>query len=461
MAELEDTVISRSDGEPRDEAYCSACNRSYPPHYENCPQDGAKLIRLAAQRDAMVGRMLENRYEVLGRLGEGGMGAVYRGRQLSVDREVAIKVIDIAVSRDRTAVKRFLREARLSSRLVHPQIVHMFDFGQTEDGILYLVMELLRGKTLSSEIGGRALAPSRAVGFALQLCDALEQAHGQGIIHRDLKPSNVVVLDALPGAPADRIKVLDFGLAKSLVSESMSSVTKTNAMMGTPLYMSPEQIEGQPSDQRSDFYSLGCMLYEMLAGQPPFIDDTINGVLHKQLREAPPPLPTEIPAHIRATVSRLLEKKPSRRFEEVRDVRDALRGKAMAALDVTIKPSPSTTSAETVDVRRPRSKLPLVLGGLIAVAAAVVITIVVMGRGDRGVAPPASDAGRAGVAPLADAAVVDAPLADAAPDDAAVQGDAPRRRTVPKHVVTPPPPPPPPPPSIDAGLDFYRPKKNP
>src|SRR5262249_33436119 len=155
----------------------------------------------------------------------GGMGTVYRGWQLSVDREVAIKVIDPRLASDRTAVKRFLREARLASRLSQPNIVNVYDFGQTEDGILYLVMELLKGHTLAHEQRGEPWTVKRSAHVISQLCDALESAHAQGIVHRDLKPGNIIVLDEPPGR--DLIKVLDFGLAKSLTGDAHSRVTKT------------------------------------------------------------------------------------------------------------------------------------------------------------------------------------------------------------------------------------------
>ena len=253
-----------------EEAYCSACGQSFPSETKVCPNDGARLIRLAAQRDDLIGRVLDERYEIRAPLGKGGMGTVYRGWQLSVDREVAIKVIHPKLSGDRSAVKRFLREARLASRLSQPNIVNVYDFGQSET-VLYLVMELLRGHTLAAELGqGRRINPRRTVVIASQLCDALEAAHAQGIVHRDLKPSNIVILDDPPGR--DLIKVLDFGLAKSLIQDSGSVVTNTDALLGTPLYMAPEQIEGKVSDQRADLYSLGCILYEMLSGRPPFVD---------------------------------------------------------------------------------------------------------------------------------------------------------------------------------------------
>jgi serine/threonine-protein kinase len=251
------------------------------------------------------------------------MGTVYRGWQLSVDREVAIKVIHPKLSRDRSIVKRFLREARLASRLSQPNIVNVYDFGQSEHA-LYLVMELLRGHALSSELGGgRRINLRRTAVIGGQLCDALEAAHAQGIIHRDLKPANIVILDDPPGR--DLIKVLDFGLAKSFASDAEhSSVTATNAILGTPLYMAPEQIEGKANDQRTDLYALGCILYEMVSGAPPFVDPVVNAVLARHVGEAPPPLPVYVPGKLRALIEKLLAKNPDDRVQSAGDARKVL-----------------------------------------------------------------------------------------------------------------------------------------
>ncbi|HSS02930.1 MAG TPA: serine/threonine-protein kinase, partial [Kofleriaceae bacterium] len=190
MTEPADTLPSGDSGTGRHtEAYCPECGQSFPPDHLRCPNDATRLVKLGGPADPLIGRVFEQRYEVRSRLGEGGMGAVYRGWQLSVDREVAIKVIDPRLSGDRGVVKRFLREARLSSRLSQPSIVNVYDFGQTEDGILYIVMELLRGHTLGAELTAHhSLGVVRAAHITVQLCDALDAAHKQGIVHRDLKP---------------------------------------------------------------------------------------------------------------------------------------------------------------------------------------------------------------------------------------------------------------------------------
>ncbi len=306
-----------------EEAYCPGCNKSYPLQFAICPEDGSRLVKLKSTRDPLIGRVFEGRYEIRTTLGEGGMGTVYRGWQLSVDREVAIKVVHPSIASDRTAVKRFLREARLSSRLSQPSIVNVYDFGQTDDGILYLVMELLRGHTLAHDLEAKRPLPlRRTITMGLQLCDALEAAHGLGIIHRDLKPGNIVVLDDPPGR--DLVKVLDFGLAKSLITDSSTNVTHTNAILGTPLYMSPEQIEGRATDQRSDLYALGCIIFHMLVGRPPFVADNANLVLAAHLSDPVPPMPATTPRALVMLVEKLMAKATEDRLGSAALVRDVL-----------------------------------------------------------------------------------------------------------------------------------------
>ncbi|MBP9208524.1 MAG: serine/threonine protein kinase [Kofleriaceae bacterium] len=448
---------------PGAEAYCSACDSSFPAELVTCPNDGARLIRLADRGDQLLGRVLDGRYQIIDRLGKGGMGVVYRAIQLSVDREVAVKVVDARLAHDLGAAKRFLREARLASRLSQPSVVGVYDFGQTEDGVLYLVMELLRGHTLAAElVGGRRFTLRRAAGITIQLCDALEAAHTQGIIHRDLKPGNIVVLDDPPGR--DLIKVLDFGLAKSLVGDSASQVTNTDAVLGTPLYMSPEAVRGQPCDQRSDLYSLGCILYELLAGRPPFVDSSANLVMAMHLGDTPPPLPEHVAPAVRTLVERLLAKEPSERVASADEVRAALQRAAAAPGDQvesadtvpeivapaaslmhaatlaatptpTPTPTPNTraeaavpTTPAAAPVATPR---PVPWARWIVLAAAAVavglITLAVVGRDDDGAAKAtsatATGAEGAATAPAADArpAPVDAapgPIDAPAPVDA-------------------------------------------
>ena len=306
-----------------DEAYCAACNQSFLIEAQFCPNDGAKLIKLKARPDTLIGRVFDNRYEVRAPLGHGGMGTVYRGWQLSVDREIAIKVIHPKLSGDRAIAKRFLREARLASRLSQANIVGVYEFGQTEDGILYLAMELLRGRPLSKDLEAmRPLPLKRIKAIGMQICDALDAAHSQGIIHRDLKPGNIVILD--DNAGRDLVKILDFGLAKSLVQENTSLVTRTDAILGTPLYMPPEQILGKPSDQTADLYSLGCILYQLATGRPPFVGENVNIVLASHVRDPIPEVGENVPPDLRALIQKLMMKEPAERYQTARETHAAL-----------------------------------------------------------------------------------------------------------------------------------------
>ncbi len=439
-------------GEQHAEAYCSSCNQSFAPEVERCPNDGARLIKFAASRDPLIGRVLDGRFEVREPLGRGGMGTVYRAIQLSVDREVAIKVVHPKLADDRQAAKRFLREARLASRLNQPSVVQVIDFGQTDDGVLYLVMELLRGRTLAKEQAGQRLALKRVLAIGGQLCDALEAAHAQGIVHRDLKPGNIVVLADPPGR--DLLKVLDFGLAKSLVTDTSSKVTNTDAILGTPLYMSPEQVQGKGSEPRSDLYALGCILYELLTGAPPFVDPSVNLILAKHLSEPPPPLPASVPPRLRALVAQLLAKDPAERPATAADARAVLQwvldGGAAAWPEPDVSDTVPDVPAEFAQtIAQPMAPAPSAaavtaiaptrrwwLPAAIAVGALAVGGYALLGGGgdgDGGGARPA-------VAPVVDAAAVappaiDAAIAvdtgpgpvDAAPIDAAAPVDARRR----------------------------------
>ena len=304
------------------ERYCPSCERSF--HQgQRCAEDGTELVVISQRPDPLLGRSLNDRYTILERLGAGGMGTVYRGTQHSVGRDVAIKVVSAALVSEADAIKRFLREAKLASRLSHPNAVSVLDFGQTPDGVFYLVMELLSGSTLDHVLRaeGRLRLP-RIMRIAQQVCDALEGAHRLSIIHRDLKPANVMLLDGSEGR--DLIKVLDFGLAKSLSKDSThTSVTMSGALLGTPAYMSPEAVAGQEVDERGDLYSLGCMLYALASGRPPFQSDKMHELLSMHSNTAPQKL-TGVPPPVAAVIARLLEKDPSARYRTAAATRHAL-----------------------------------------------------------------------------------------------------------------------------------------
>jgi serine/threonine-protein kinase len=301
------------------ELYCATCEGTFRDG-ELCPSDGTRLVRLLAASDPLIGREIDGRFTILEKLGQGGMGTVYRARQHSVGREVAIKVLPTGLVGDATSIKRFLREAKLASRLTHPNVVGILDFGQTRDGVFYLVMELVTGETLQALLAREhRLELPRMMRIALQLCDALDGAHALPMVHRDLKPSNVMVL----AHGRDHIKVLDFGLAKSLLLETTTGTTSTGTLLGTPMFLPPEIANGDPADARSDLYSLGCMLYMMGTGQPPFVTDSVLGMIAMHGTMTPPAM-SGVPASIAMVVDRLLEKEPDVRYQTAAEVRSAL-----------------------------------------------------------------------------------------------------------------------------------------
>jgi eukaryotic-like serine/threonine-protein kinase len=261
--------------------------------------------------DPFVGKVIDGRYEIQARVGEGGMGVVYRARQMSIDRVIALKMLNQSMQGDQTWVQRFYNEAKACSRLQHPNTIRMFDFGQTQDGRLFMTMEFLDGMSLRDALQRGPLAPQRVIKVMIQCCASLAEAHSIGIIHRDIKPDNVFLLN-MAGSP-DFVKLLDFSVAKLLEGDRMK--TQAGVVFGTPQYMSPEQGRGLPLDARSDLYALGILAYEMLVGTVPFNDDNPMIVIQMQ-RDAPvPPMPDTIPYSVQMVVRRALEKDPARRYQ--------------------------------------------------------------------------------------------------------------------------------------------------
>ncbi len=278
--------------------------------------------------DPLVGRVLADRFEIRERIGEGGTGVVYRARQLSVDRDIAIKILGAHVSTDPQWVKRFHNEARAASRLSHPNTVQLIDFGQTKEGLLFIAMELLHGRSLRTEIERSFRLPTaRVLRIVSQMCASLGEAHGQGIIHRDIKPDNVYLVE-VKGA-GDYVKVLDFSVAK--LDTPDAQVTRAGVVFGTPAYMSPEQGRGIKLDARSDVYAVGIVMYEMLGGKPPFDAQNPTDVVLMHLQATPPPLPSDVPQQVAREVMRALEKDPNRRHQTAEELDHACQA-AMADL---------------------------------------------------------------------------------------------------------------------------------
>jgi Flp pilus assembly protein TadD len=284
---------------------------------------------VGAEPSAQVGQVIAGRYEIVRLLGQGGMGAVYQAKQISMDRMVALKLIHPHVATSPDVVKRFHREMQACSRIEHPNTIQVFDYGD-EKGQLFLAMEFLDGKPLGKVLAEAGALPlSRLLHITIQITRALGAAHQRGIAHRDLKPDNVMLLERY-GEP-DFVKVLDFGIARFLEEQTdVSKMTAEGALIGTPMYMSPEQALGKTIDHRSDFYSLGVMLYQMALGQPPFNGPTLASLIVAHAQEAPTPpssvKPGIVPASLEKLILRLLAKDPTERPETAAELLHLLEG---------------------------------------------------------------------------------------------------------------------------------------
>jgi serine/threonine protein kinase len=268
--------------------------------------------------DELIGRSF-GPYVVVERIGEGGMAVVYKGFQESLNRYVAIKVLREELARDQQFIARFRREALSAAKLVHPNLLHVYDTGM-DQGVYYIVMDYAPGGTLKDLLRRGPMDPERAASIAAQVADALDYAHRQGFVHRDVKPGNI--LFSADGRP----QLTDFGIAKALYEATR--LTQAGSSIGTPDYMAPEQIQGQPVDGRTDLYALGIVLYEMLSGRTPFRGSTPVSVLYKQINDAPPSLRSlsvHAPAWLEAVLEKAIAKRPQDRFQLGSEFAEALR----------------------------------------------------------------------------------------------------------------------------------------
>lgn len=403
-----------------------------------CAKDGTPLERVVEDLDAgaLIGREVAGRYRIIEQIGEGGMGAVYRARQLGIDRDVALKIIRPELARDPGLQARFKREARSASRIQSIRVVTLFDYGQSDDGLMFMAMELLDGESVAERIERDGpLDPVEAVRVTAEVARALEAAHELDVIHRDLKPDNVFL-----SRKEELVKVLDFGIAKMLGEERRDEsgpVTAVGAIIGTPMYMSPEAAAGRGVGPATDLYSLGVMLFEMLTGRPPFLESEPVLLLGMHLKARPPLIRDVAPElaisdALEELVDRLLAKSPEDRPQGASELVRELQELAVAAGEpgatrtpsswpradeedgASAAPTPTPTSEE------PGKKSPAVwIGAILAVAALASAAALFASSGDdavppavESVDPPALDAGPAegnpSVPVAADAGVPDA-----------------------------------------------------
>lgn len=296
-----------------------------------------EVSRGAGMGADLAGTLLLGRYQVLDRIGDGGMGTVYLAEHTTILKKFAIKVLSAQLSLREDHVDRFMREARAASMITHPNVVEITDFGLTPDGQPFFVMEYLQGKDLSQVLAeGGPLPWKRARPILIQVCSALQAAHEQGIVHRDMKPGNVVLVKR--GTVQDHVKVLDFGIAKVISQEAdaKGGLTQSGVVVGTPEYMSPEQGWGQPVDHRGDIYAVGVLLYELLTGKIPFAGATMMEILNRHMFEVPDVKHPNIPEEVGAIILKAMQKDRALRFQSMTEMAAAVEAVGTGASPVTV-----------------------------------------------------------------------------------------------------------------------------
>ncbi|HKO35625.1 MAG TPA: protein kinase [Pyrinomonadaceae bacterium] len=329
---------------------CPVCERKFPDKMTLCSADASVLKRLD---DPLLGQTLAGKYKIEKLIKMGGMGSVYRGRHVLMDKTVAIKVLRPSLAGDDAVVARFSREAKAASKISHPHAVSVTDFGEAENGVVFLIMEYLNGRTLKEAITSEGpLSLGRAVEIVRQVAGALDAAHGQGVIHRDLKSENIMLVSHNGDEWA---KVLDFGIAKILQpvgSAADAEITQANLVVGTPQYMSPEQCSQSGAlDARSDVYSLGIIVHEMLTGKLPFTGESATVVMMKQVQDTPPSVlesQSQLPAAVDRVIKRALAKQPIDRFQSAGELSAAFADAASEeAAEAPVLAGVAATAANT------------------------------------------------------------------------------------------------------------------
>lgn len=402
---------------------CPTCARVFAGSERFCAHDATELVDVEVE-DARVGSVVAGRYRVGEQLGRGGMGVVYRAEQLPMERPVAIKILHR--DGDGAAAARFMREARAMSALQSPHSVRLFDFGEAEDGSLYLVMELLAGESLRQRCARGPLPVAEAVAVLDEVARSLAEAHLQGIVHRDLTPANVFLCDA-PGQPRFA-KVLDFGIA-SIPWEGGAQLTRTSELPGTPAYVAPERVSGEGAGPAADVYALGVLAYEMLSGAPPFAGESAWDVLMAHLSDEPAPLAERVPAGV--AVPAALEELVWRCLAKAPELRPADAGAFRDALAEIVRGAEATVAPARPQRRPSARRAPSSRRRGIAIAAAVLAGAVGgwVARGPQAPPPAVSAPAEAATAPSVDAAPVVPRLAVGAapvsPRGEGAQDDAP------------------------------------
>jgi serine/threonine protein kinase len=311
--------------------FCPSCKKQFNDNLNFCPQDGTALTGSVGgatqpdtRKDSLIHTIIDGRYEILELLGEGGMGSVYRARHIKLEKIVAVKILQPQLTGSKTLAERFLREAQAASRLNHPHIIKIHDYGEVHASLFYMAMDYIEGRSLRDYLDWKGAIPIVEACYMIRQClSALRVAHENHLVHRDIKPANIMI-EKHPQHEL-RLKLLDFGTAKILDAH----VDITTSVIGTPQYMSPEQAKGETVDARADFYSVGIILYEMVTGERPFQADTLHGYLGKHITEAPIPLRKRCPhlkfsATFEAVVMKALEKEPSKRYQNAQEFISAL-----------------------------------------------------------------------------------------------------------------------------------------
>ncbi|MGH7656742.1 MAG: serine/threonine protein kinase, partial [Gemmatimonadales bacterium] len=304
--------------------FCPVCGEHYGEAEKFCPADGTTL-RATDPGSDLVDQVIADRYHIRGRLGEGGMGIVYLAEHVRMSRPCAIKVLSSTLTADAEAITRFNREAANASRINHPNVCAVYDFGETPDGIIYLAMEFVDGETLTTLLERGQLPLEETAEILSQCAAGLHAAHELGIVHRDLKPDNIMLVEQ---QGRRQVKVVDFGIAKA-GAEKAQQVTRTGLVVGTPEYMSPEQVSGDTLDARSDIYALALICYRMLTGATPFQSENQQEALTRRLTDPPAPIALArpdlaFPPGLQEVLDRGLARRPGERFATVTGFTDAL-----------------------------------------------------------------------------------------------------------------------------------------